>query len=158
MALRFPDNPTTGATLSVGNNTWEYTGNLWERVGGGTGSTGSTGDRGSTGATGASGDKGSTGSTGTTGSTGATGTTGSTGSTGTTGSTGSTGNTGATGAVGADQDLVADHLYQIHIHSQPQWVWLTLMEQILQSLSTGMRLHYFQVIGLWSGQNSVNFA
>jgi hypothetical protein len=101
MALRFPDNPTTGTKLAVGDNTWEYTGNLWERVGGGTGSTGSTGDRGSTGATGASGDRGSTGSTGTTGSTGATGSTGSTGATGSTGSTGATGATGAVGATGA---------------------------------------------------------
>jgi len=99
MALRFPDNPTTGTKLAVGDNIWEYTGNLWERVGGGTGSTGSTGDRGSTGATGASGDRGSTGSTGTTGSTGSTGTTGSTGSTGATGATGAVGATGATGPV-----------------------------------------------------------
>ena len=99
MALRFPDNPTIGSTLSVGNNTWEYDGTVWERVGGGTGSTGSTGDRGSTGATGASGDRGSTGSTGTTGSTGSTGTTGSTGSTGATGATGAVGATGATGPV-----------------------------------------------------------
>jgi hypothetical protein len=55
MALRFPDNPTIGTKLTVGNNTWEYTGNVWERLGGGTGATGSTGDRGSTGATGATG-------------------------------------------------------------------------------------------------------
>ena len=95
MALRFPDNPTTGTKLAVGDNTWEYTGNLWERVGGGTGSTGSTGDRGSTGATGASGDRGSTGSTGTT------------GSTGSTGATGATGAVGATGATGPVEEFVA---------------------------------------------------
>ena len=64
MALRFPDNPTIGSTLSVGNNTWEYDGTVWERVGGGTGSTGSTGDRGSTGATGATGAAGATGPVG----------------------------------------------------------------------------------------------
>ena len=98
MALRFPDNPTIGSTLSVGNNTWEYDGTVWERVGGGTGSTGSTGDRGSTGstgATGASGDRGSTGSTGTT------------GSTGSTGATGATGAVGATGATGPVEEFVA---------------------------------------------------
>lgn len=85
MTLRFPNNPTTGTKLTVGDNTWEYTGNLWERLGGGTGSTGSTGDRGSTGstgATGASGDRGSTGGTGSTGTTGSTGATGATGATG----------------------------------------------------------------------------
>jgi len=85
MTLRFPNNPTTGTKLKVGDNTWEYTGNLWERLGGGTGSTGSTGDRGSTGSTGATGDTGDTGSTGATGATGATGSTGAVGATGATG-------------------------------------------------------------------------
>ncbi len=92
MTLRFPNNPTTGTKLKVGDNTWEYTGNLWERLGGGTGSTGSTGDRGSTGSTG---------------STGATGDTGSTGATGATGATGSTGAVGATGATGPVEEFVA---------------------------------------------------
>ena len=73
MALRFPNNPTTGTKLSVGNNTWEYDGTVWERLGGGTGSTGSTGDQGSTGSTGATGASGDRGTTGATGATGATG-------------------------------------------------------------------------------------